>query len=178
MKHDWVAHTAPRGVFGFEIDRRFAYAPSNPLLSAAIKVSLFDVLDGTVSVTQAHHTYLGADDEPPRSLGSQPTLGDGQLKTYTFVAAPLDRRRDASHHSSHGHAAYPHVSNPFAAQRLTPRPMPPCSSARPGSSADRAAVLVSAAATRWTAHAAARALCAAGSTLRCAPSTRAARRSR
>ena len=49
-KHDWIAHTAPRGVMGFVLDERFVDAPANPLLAAVVKVTLFDVLPGTVSL--------------------------------------------------------------------------------------------------------------------------------
>ena len=100
--HDWIARTAPRGVIGFEVgptprssnaaflshpplsltsplsiklwqvDARFAESPSFPLSSGWIKLTLFDVLEGTVSVTQvtaisSSHLPLFSGSKPPRA---------------------------------------------------------------------------------------------------------------
>jgi hypothetical protein len=113
VPHDWIAHAAPRGVIGFEIDRRFIHAVASPLLSAVIKVTLFDVLAGQVSVTQAHVSSSTSGGSALNSLGSQSTVGDGALKTFTFAAAPLLYRTNEEAHAAHGHRQYPHHSQPF-----------------------------------------------------------------
>ena len=110
--HDWLAHAAPRGVIGFEIDRRFIHSAAAPLQAAAIKVSLFDVLPGSVSLTQAHRALV-ADGGAPHSLGTFSTTGDGALKTYTFISAELYYRTDEEAHPSQGHKTFPHAPNPY-----------------------------------------------------------------
>ena len=101
--HDWLAHTAMRGVIGFEIDRRFL----NAAAAVFIKVSLFDVRAGSVYVTQeyqlgsssaaapssssANATNANAATQPAIPILGTPlqTTGDGQLKTLTFRAESL-----------------------------------------------------------------------------------------
>ena len=88
--YDWIARTAPRGVIGFTLSRTFALAPQRPLLGAVIKVSFFDVRAGSVRLTQAHTAAAGG---APTLVGFPiRTLGDGQLKTVTFVAERLPVR--------------------------------------------------------------------------------------
>jgi len=88
--YDWIARTAPRGVIGFTLSRTFALAPQRPLLGAVIKVSLFDVFAGSVRLTQAHTAAAGS---APTLVGFPiRTVGDGQLKTVTFVAELLPVR--------------------------------------------------------------------------------------
>jgi hypothetical protein len=88
--HDWIARTAPRGVIGFTLDPAFVFSPVRPLLGAVIKVSLFDVFAGTVRLTQAHTAAVGG---APTPIGDPIlTVGDGQLKTLTFVTSQLPVR--------------------------------------------------------------------------------------
>ena len=52
-----------------------------------MQVSIFDVAAGSLSITQAHTAAAAA---PPTVLcGPVQTIGDGQLKTFTFNAARL-----------------------------------------------------------------------------------------
>ena len=88
----WIARTAPLGVIGFEVDKRFAESPASPLSSGWIKITLFDVLAGTVSVTQAHQGTDGT----PLAIGSLPTTGDGALKTLTIGFGALPIRNSGS----------------------------------------------------------------------------------
>ena len=143
--HDYIAQTSPAGVFGFSLDPRFAHSVARPLGAAVVKVTIFDVVQGTVRLTQAHlqgavdvvdveedSTGEGAregspgmrrrrwqagsasglmwaapassDEEEDGDDGSNerrmipqlgdevPTVGDGALKTLTFVAEALATR--------------------------------------------------------------------------------------
>jgi len=66
VPHDWIAHAAPRGVIGFEIAEAFAHSTASPLASqaAVVKVTFFDLFEGSLALTQAH--------KPP----SDATVGD------------------------------------------------------------------------------------------------------
>ena len=86
--YDWIARTAPRGVIGFTLDAGFSGAVGNPLASGWIKVTIFDVYAGTLSVTQDH--LAGA------TIGSGATTGDRTLKTFTFAFASLGVRAAGS----------------------------------------------------------------------------------
>ena len=95
--YDWIARTAPRGVIGFTLDRAFVFSPPRPLRGAVVKVSFFDVLVGSVRLTQAHTAAAGG---APTLVGFPiRTVGDGQLKTVTFVASQLPVRPLGSNRS-------------------------------------------------------------------------------
>ena len=67
-------------------------------------------------MTQAHHVLDDSDDSNDgdlRVIGTLPTAGDGALKTYTFIAAPLSTRVDPEAHASQGHRQYPHRRIPY-----------------------------------------------------------------
>ena len=91
-KHDWLAMRADGGVLGFAIDRVWASSAASPLHDALIKVTLFDVHAGDVSVVVIAENGEGASPPKERQLDSLPTIGDGDLKTLTFVASKLDLR--------------------------------------------------------------------------------------
>ena len=69
VPHDWIAHTAPRGVIGFRLDPAFTAAAASPLASrvAVVKVTFFDVREGTLALTQAHRTQVHDDVDTSRA---------------------------------------------------------------------------------------------------------------
>uniref|UniRef100_A0A7S2GCE0 Uncharacterized protein n=1 Tax=Haptolina brevifila TaxID=156173 RepID=A0A7S2GCE0_9EUKA len=86
-----IARTAPNGVIGFTLHPDFVTASARPLATAVIKVTLFDVLAGTVRLTQAHLTDEGL----AQLTEPMATTGDGVLKTFTFVVDSTLRVRSA-----------------------------------------------------------------------------------
>ena len=98
--------TAPEPFKPFDIG-----AAQEPRLEASqlheeIKLTLFDVLAGTVSVTQEHRAPRGCARPCYHLIGALPTLGDQRLKTYTFLALPLltaDGGVESPHHTDHSY---------------------------------------------------------------------------
>ena len=97
VHHDWIAHTAPRGVIGFALDKRFVSAPTSPLGAAVVKVTYFDVVMGNISLTQSYmvSAHGGVPPLAPSTLPRR-TIGDGRLKTLTFYTSLLATRDDTA----------------------------------------------------------------------------------
>ena len=88
--HDWIARTAPRGVIGFTLAREFVQSASRPLGTAVVKVTLFDVLPGTVRLVQAHRAAEATATDGLFELAPPlQTTGDQGLKTLTFVVSSV-----------------------------------------------------------------------------------------
>jgi hypothetical protein len=80
QKYDWIARSAPDGMIGFSIDRKFAGTETS-MGNVVIKVSYFDFVGvGTVAIST---------DRCATTIGSQPTSNDRTLKTATFMVEVL-----------------------------------------------------------------------------------------